>query len=292
MDNTESLMATFTHRSEAIFAALCKAEKFKNGETIRLKAFTDQLLHENDMLRSNLSSGSPTIPAEILRILRSAPMKSLSIPSTAMFDQLMPELAGYEIDYDDDFRKHDDYITIIAAFRRFQAGENGLDQAAKIIQSLASENYILRLKNVALTSEDEQREFLRSHGKPFNAKVFRRKVPDHVSSKVHAKSNDYFGAFYEFYDAHKDKTLVLKELKELPTTSTTKAFYHPFHSRYIPSFWGKGVVYDGAEAVWEVADDDQLYFLAGYMNTGEPGEKERWIPNLHGQGQMLEWLWE
>ncbi|KAK7523350.1 hypothetical protein IWZ03DRAFT_402590 [Phyllosticta citriasiana] len=292
MDNTESLLATFTRHSEAIFAALCKAEKFKNGETICLKAFTDQLLHENDMLRSNLSFGSPTISAEILRILRSAPMKSLSTPSTAMFDELMPELAGYEIDYDDDFRKHDDYIKIIAAFRRLQAGENGLDQAAKIIQSLASENYILRLKNVALTSEDQQREFLRSHGKPFNAKVFRRKVPDHVSSKVHAKSTDYFGAFYEFSDAHKDKTLVLKELKELPTTSTTKAFYHPFHSRYIPPFWGKGVVYDGAEAVWEVADDDQLYFLAGYMNTGEPGEKERWIPNFHGQGQMFEWVWE
>ncbi|KAK8159426.1 hypothetical protein IWX90DRAFT_480047 [Phyllosticta citrichinensis] len=222
---------------------------------------------------------------------KSAPMKSLPTPSTALFDEIMPELAGYEIDYDDDFRHHESYATIITAFRRLQASENGLDQAAKIIQNLAAENYILRLKNVALTSEDHQREFLRSHGKPFNAKVFRRKVPDHVSSKRPAECNNYFGAFNEFSGAFEDKALILKELKEVPTASTTKTFYHPFHSRYIPSLWGMGVVYDGDDPVWEEADEDQIYFLAGYMNVGEPGGKERWIPNVC-EDQIFTWALE
>ncbi|KAK7539367.1 uncharacterized protein J3D65DRAFT_601452 [Phyllosticta citribraziliensis] len=292
MDNIEASEAAFTRDSERISDALAEAERFKKGETVRLNGFTTQLLHENEILRGNLSSGSPNISPEILTILQTAPMKSLPTPSTALFDEIMPELAGYEIDYDDDFHHHESYAKIITAFRRLQASENGLEQAAKIIQRLASENYILRLKNVALTSEDHQREFLRSHGKPFNAKVFRRKVPDHVSSKRPAESNNYFGAFNEFSGAHVDKALVLKELKEVPTASSTKTFYHPFHSRYIPSLWGMGVANDGDDPVWEEADEDQIYFLAGYINVGEPDGKKRWIPNVYDQGQMFNWALE
>ncbi|KAK8187863.1 uncharacterized protein BKA78DRAFT_319765 [Phyllosticta capitalensis] len=280
MDDTGTTDERFAEESARLLDALANAQSFKKSEASRLKSITDTLLHENDTLEKNIHSETPEISDEVSTIINQVPIKALTMPSNSFFDCLLPELANFEIDFDDDYGDHSDYAKIITGFRRLQANEHGFNQNAKSIQRLASENYILRLRNIALATPDVQEKLLRIHGHPFCPMTFRRNVPHYISDEEPTPLHDPHAAFVEFRAAHNGKDLVLRDLQMAPGTSATQVFYHPFDDRHIAPLWGMGVQNDNADTVWKLAEEGRLYPLEGLVNVGPQEGQKLWAPQL------------
>ncbi|KAK8242866.1 hypothetical protein IWZ00DRAFT_555326 [Phyllosticta capitalensis] len=280
MDDTGTTDERFAEESARLLDALANAQSFKKSEASRLKSITDTLLHENDTLEKNIHSETPEISGEVSTIINQVPIKALTMPSNSFFDCLLPELANFEIDFDDDYGDHSDYAKIITGFRRLQANEHGFNQNAKSIQRLASENYILRLRNIALATPDVQEKLLRIHGHPFCPMTFRRNVPHYISDEEPTPLHDPHAAFVEFRAAHNGKDLVLRDLQMAPGTSATQVFYHPFDDRHIAPLWGMGVQNDNADTVWKLAEEGRLYPLEGLVNVGPQEGQKLWAPQL------------
>lgn len=293
---------TFATLSDMLLSKITDCEKLKGNELVHLSPIINQLQADNAALKANLGTDTPTLTSDVLKIMTEVPIKCFVTPAPGPFDEVMPELADFEITYEDEFGNDQKFNRVMQGFAFFCKTEEVLLRTFEAVKKLAIDNQALRTQTLLLASGDELAELEKANGMLPLLDTFStylhtisaykavyllcstvRRVPYKVSSDCIVPDNDPMNAYELFSHYHKYTDLVLEEL--IPVAGVDNAFHYPFTEYYIPPLWTDGVT--SSAICWKKTQPQRMYKWEGMVEILEPGEGggKRWFPTLPAGGR-------
>ncbi|KAK8160194.1 hypothetical protein BC567DRAFT_298559 [Phyllosticta citribraziliensis] len=169
----------FTTIAEGMLRTIEEGMAMKQREMARLNEVFSQLYTKNGILEDNLRSRRPTITPEILDILKQLPMTGLITPIVAFFEWMMPQLAKFEIFFEDDFGEDERFKRVMDGWAILQRDQGDCDAEINNVVSLAQQHYGLRLRHIAMATGDLRERLQRINGRgPDPPEEFSDPLPD------------------------------------------------------------------------------------------------------------------